>query len=95
MCAKGAEKFKNLQPSENLPPRLGNDHLVGQLFELDPQVGVVQRQFNIPLGHVPFLAALLELALHGAEQMLQTLIGVGRRHNFLAGRDVRRWEVEA
>lgn len=66
--------------SLRLPSGLGDDHLVGQLFELRPQLRVVQRQFNIPLGRVALLAALLELALHGAEEMLQPLVGVGRSH---------------
>lgn len=64
----------------DLPSSFGDNHLVGQLFELDPQVCIIQRQFNIPLGRVSLLAALLEFALHGAEEMLQALVRVGRSH---------------
>lgn len=88
---KKAHQIFSIRRAENkklfsdLPSSFGDNHLVGQLFELDPQVGVVQRQFNIPFGHVSLLAALLELALHGAEEMLQALVGVGRRRRHISG----------
>lgn len=80
LCAKRATAASPKVALLNLPSSFGDNHLVSQLFEFVPQLCVLQRQFNIPLGRVALLAALLELAFHGAEEMLQALVGVGRSH---------------
>lgn len=54
----------------NIPASLGDNHFIGELFKFGPQLRVVKRKFNIPLGRVAFLAALLKFALHGTEEVI-------------------------
>lgn len=60
--------------SPSLPAVLGDDHLVGELLEAQPQVAVLQRDAQLPLRGVALLTARLQLALHGAQQVIHAVL---------------------
>lgn len=60
----GDEHCKKLHP----PSVLGDDHLVGDVLKLPPQLHILQHHPQLSLRRVAFLAPSLQLALHGAQQ---------------------------
>lgn len=60
----GDEHCKKLHP----PSVLGDDHLVGDVLKLPPQLDILQHHPQLSLRRVAFLAPSLQLALHGAQQ---------------------------
>lgn len=58
-----------------LPSVLGDDHLVGDVLKLPPQLHVLQRHPQLPLRWVALLPAGLQLALHRAQQPGHAALG--------------------